>query len=289
MLDQAEGLRKEFMGVQSNTVNQKIITIASGKGGVGKSNIAVSLGIALSNLKEKVLVIDADLGLANINVLVGQVSDYNIFHVIKDLKTMDEVVMDTPYNIRIISGASGFSQIANIADSDRKNFINGIEKLNDENIIIIDTGAGIARNVISFAACADETIVVTTPEPTSITDAYGIIKAISMEPNKIDVKLLINRVKSTVEAKKVSSRIISIAKQFLDIDVEYLGFIFEDSIVPYSVIHQVPFYAYDNRSKASLCLDHIANRILNVNDRNFQKRKGISGLVDTFMNMYSKQ
>ncbi len=198
--------------------------------------------------------------------------------------------METPYGVRIISGASGFSQIANISDTGRKKFINGIAQLDEEEFIIIDTGAGIAKNVISFASCADETIIIATPEPTSITDAYGIIKAISMEPSKINLKLIVNRVKNSIEAKKIANRITSIARQFLDINVQYLGFIVEDNVVRYSVINQVPFYAYDNKAKASVCLNNIATRIINNTSEDLSqvKKRGLSALLDTFVNMYSK-
>ncbi len=289
MLDQAETLRKEFMGDSTpEKFEQKVIAISSGKGGVGKSNIAVNLGIALSALGRKSLIMDADLGLANVNVLTGLVPEYNIFHVVKGEKTIDEIIVNTPYNVRIISGASGFSQIADMNEKDRQNLIEGIEGLSREDIIVIDTGAGISKNVISFTSFAHETIIVTTPEPTSITDAYGIIKAMVAEGEVMNIKLIVNMVKDTSEGKGVSDRIRSIAKQFLNIDVEYLGFILEDSNVPYSVKRQVPFYCNDNKSKASLCLNHIAKRILNMSDDSVSKKRGIGNLVNTFVNMYSK-
>ncbi len=289
MLDQAETLRKEFMGDSPpEKFEQKVIAIASGKGGVGKSNIAVNLGVAFASLGRKSLIMDADLGLANVNVLAGLVPEYNIFHVVKGEKTLDEVIVKTPYNISIISGASGFSQIADMDDSDRKNLIDSIDSLEKDDIILIDTGAGISRNVISFVSIAHETIIVTTPEPTSITDAYGIIKAISAETDDVNIKLIVNMAKNTSEAKAVSDRIRSIAKQFLNIEVEYLGVIFYDTIVPNSVMRQVPFYSYDNKSRASLCINNIAKRILNIKDSNSSQKRGIGNLVDAFINKYGK-
>lgn len=289
MLDQAETLRKEFMGDSPpEKFEQKVIAIASGKGGVGKSNIAVNLGVAFGLLGRRSLIMDADLGLANVNVLAGLVPEHNIFHVIKGDKTLNEVIVKTPYNIRIISGASGFAQIADMNDSDRNNLIDGISELDQEDVILIDTGAGVSKNVISFVSIAHETIIVTTPEPTSITDAYGIIKAIASELDDVNIKLIVNMAKNTSEARAVGDRIRSIAKQFLNIEVEYLGVIFYDSIVPNSVMRQVPFYSYDNKSKASLCIGNIAKRILNIKDSNSSKRRGIGNLVDTFVNRYGK-
>ncbi len=289
MLDQAETLRKEFMGdFPPEKFEQRVIAIASGKGGVGKSNIAVNLGIIFASLGRSSLVMDADLGLANINVLTGLVSDYNIFHVVKGLKTIEEIIMPTPYNIRIISGASGFAQVADMDDENRQDLIDNIEAVVEEDIILVDTGAGISKNVISFTSFAHETIIVTTPEPTSITDAYGIIKAMAAESDDIKIKLIVNMAKDTLEGKTVSERITSIAKQFLNVDVEYLGFIFEDSNVPQAVMRQTPFYVYDNKSRASVSLANIAKRILNIKDDNSSKKRGIGNLVDTFVNMYSK-
>ena len=180
MVDQAENLRKMMKSGAANKSNPKtrVITISSGKGGVGKTNIAVNLGIAFAELGKKVVVMDADLGLANVNVLLGIIPKYNLFQLIKKQKTMKDIIIDTEYGIEIIAGASGFSKIANLNEEERGAFIRELDVLSYADIVIVDTGAGVSQNVLDFIVATDEAIIITTPEPTAITDAYGIIKII---------------------------------------------------------------------------------------------------------------
>ncbi|QJR22507.1 Flagellar synthesis regulator FleN [Brevinematales bacterium NS] len=263
--DQAEGLRR-MMGTFANH-DTKIIAITSGKGGVGKSSISLNLGIHLAKMKEspkKVIVMDADLGLANINVLMGIIPKYNLMHVIKGQKKISEIIYKTEYGLDIIAGANGFSQLANLKDEEKQNLIQAIREISYADYIIIDTSAGISSNVISFLLAAHEIIVVATPEPTSITDAYGVIKAIVSETDNANIKLLMNRVSSPAEANKVSQRIIQICGQFLNVKVESLGFVFEDPVVPVAVKKQIPFAFLAPNAPVNLCLNHIAKRLLNL-------------------------
>lgn len=273
MEEQAEELRKlmsdepelksESSKKEKKNSNTRIIAITSGKGGVGKTNFAVNMAIAYAQLGKKVILIDGDLGMANVNVLLNIVPQYNLMHVINKKKTMKEIVMDTEFGIKFIAGANGFSKIANLTVEELEYFANQFATLGNADIIIIDTGAGIANNVLQFVAAADEVIVVTTPEPTAITDAYGIIKIITTEivDRTVDLKLIVNRVHSADEGKRISERIISIAGQFLGYKVEYLGFVYEDSVVQASVIRQKPFIVVNPTSKPSVCLKHIVGRI----------------------------
>ncbi|MEK6795609.1 MAG: MinD/ParA family protein [Spirochaetota bacterium] len=286
MTDQAEELRKMMSGPVQ--YQQRVIAVTSGKGGVGKTNVAINLGIALSRYKKKVIIMDADLGLANVNVILGKIPEFNLFHVMKGLKKMRDIVITTNYGIRFIAGASGFSQLANLTEESRMNLVKGLEELNDADIIIIDTGAGVSNNVLSFVLAADEVIIVTTPEPTAITDAYGIIKAISAEASNPELKLIVNRVKSVVEARKVSERVVNIASQFLNMKVNYLGFVFEDEIISQAVIRQMPFIEFDARARASLCLDHLAQRLLKITEKEFREPKGLAGFVKSIVDFYSE-
>lgn len=274
MEDQAEELRrmmqeklnaKEGSGRTSNTRANKtrIITVASGKGGVGKTNISVNLALAYARLGKKVIVLDADLGLANVNVIMGIIPKFNLFHVIKKQKTMKEIILDTEYGIQIVAGASGFSKIANLNDEERKNFIDEMNELSNADVIIIDTSAGVSYNVLSFIDAADDAIIVTTPEPTAITDAYGIIKIIATELDSLNMglKLIINRAKTVAEAKNVADRLTKIAGQFLNLKIDYLGFVYDDPIVHQAVLRQKPFSVHDPRSKAAQCVQHIASRM----------------------------
>ena len=257
MGDQADGLRllmKEIHKTAGDDIKKektRIIAVTSGKGGVGKTNIATNMGIAYAQMGKKVIVMDADLGLANVNVILNIIPQYNLYHVIKKQKKMSEIIIDTQYGIKMIVGASGFSKIANMTEAERDDFI------------IIDTSAGVSRNVLSFVAAADEVAVITTSEPTAITDAYGIIKVIATEVDNIDLnlKLIVNRVDSAVEAKRIADRMIDIAGQFLNLKIEYLGFIYNDQAVKQAVLKQKPFIVTDPGGKASVCLKHIVARL----------------------------
>jgi len=206
---------------------------------------------------------DADLGLANVNVMLNMIPKYNLYHVIRKQKTMKDILLDTEYGIQIVAGASGFSKIANLSEDERQNFINELYTLSNADIIIIDTSAGVSNNVLSFVAAADDAVIITTPEPTAITDAYGIIKIIATEVDNLNMglKLVVNRVKTVAEAKKVADRMINIAGQFLNLKVDYLGFIYDDPAVPQAVLRQKPFMVLDPKSKASLCMQHIVGRM----------------------------
>jgi flagellar biosynthesis protein FlhG len=266
--DQAENLRLIMAekNVQPEQFGRRtrIITISSGKGGVGKTNIAINLAIAFAEIGKKVVVMDADLGLANVNVILGIIPKFNLYHVIKKQKTIRDIIVDTQYGIQIVAGASGFSQLANLDEEERGNFVEGLKDLGYADIIIIDTGAGVSQNVLSFLKAADDAIIVTTPEPTAITDAYGIIKSISTEMNGPNIKLVVNRVHSVMEGKKVAERVINIAGQFLNIKVNNLGFIFEDNAVQKAVIKQDPFIKSAPHSKASQSIKHLMSRLANI-------------------------
>ncbi len=270
MIDQAENLRK--MVEQKNGLAVKsekkarIITVSSGKGGVGKTNLSINLAIAYSMLGKNVVVLDADLGLANVNVILGIIPEYNLYNLIKKQKKMKDILINTGYGINIIAGASGFSKIANLEEDERNTFIEEMQELSFADIIIIDTSAGVSNNVLAFIAAADEAVIVTTPEPTAITDAYGIIKIIATEFDNPDmsIKLIVNRVKSVTEGKKVAQRVVNIAGQFLNLKVDYLGYVYDDIVVQNAVIRQKPFVVTEPKSKAAICVKHIVSRLENI-------------------------
>lgn len=293
MEEQAEELREIMRGTGSPAgtssvrpekadKNTRIIAITSGKGGVGKTNISVNMAIAYANLGKKVILIDGDLGMANVNVLLNVVPKYNLMHVINGKKTMKEIILDTEFGIKFIAGANGFSKIANLTVDELDDFAKQFIQLGSADIIIIDTGAGIADNVQRFVASADEVFVVTTPEPTAITDAYGMIKVITTEvvDRPIDIKLIVNRVHSQDEGKRIAERIINIAGQFLNQKVEYLGCVYEDNTVQASVIRQKPFIVVSPNSKPSSCLKHIVGRIEKTEP---ETNEGVSNFLKKFI------
>jgi len=286
MEDQAENLREIMKRKKGSSAKEKsadtqsgattrregkarIITITSGKGGVGKTNLSVNMALAFARLGRKVVVMDADLGLANVNVMLNMIPKYNLYHVIKKQKTIREILVETEYGIAIVAGASGFSQIANMNDDERREFIEDLNSLSTADIIIIDTSAGVSSNVLDFIAAADDAVIVTTPEPTAITDAYGIIKIIATEYENLamGLKLVVNRAKGAADAKKVADRMINIAGQFLNLKVDYLGFIYDDQTVSRAVVNQKPFMVTDPKCKASICIQHIVERLDRSRDR----------------------
>jgi flagellar biosynthesis protein FlhG len=275
MGDQAEELRKLMSQssaqetqrlitpVDVQTKKTRIITVTSGKGGVGKTNMSVNMAIAYARMGKKVVVMDADLGLANVNVMLNIIPRFTLFHVMRRQKTMKEIIEKTEYGISIVAGASGLAKIANLNEEERKNFIHELESLTDADVIIIDTSAGVNSNVIDFVAAAEDAVIITTPEPTAITDAYGLIKIIATEYEslRIGLKLVVNRVKSAAEAKKVADRMTNIAGQFLNLKVDYLGYIYDDPVVSQGVLRQKPFLVIDPRARASFCIEHIVDRL----------------------------
>lgn len=283
-MDQAANLRRLVVAKKDDMPSGvKTIAITSGKGGVGKTSLAVSLAIALSKGNTSVTLLDADLGLANINVILGIIPKFNLYHVLKGKKKLKDIVIEVPEGIKIIAGAAGFHQLANLNEKQREKFIDEIADLPNDDYMIIDTGAGVSQNVLSFLTAADEVIVVTTPEPTAITDAYGIIKSIASQSNEKTIKLIVNRCQSVSEAKRVAQRIINIAGQFLNIKVESLGFVFDDLAVPKSVRNQKPFIVGYPKSKASTCVQMIADRIANR-----ETNQSGSGLGSFFKNLFTK-
>lgn len=294
MEEQAEELRELLGGTSSNNMGKteknhstRIIAITSGKGGVGKTNISVNMAIAYAQLGKKVILIDGDLGMANVNVLLNVVPQYNLMHVINKKKTMKEIILDTEFGIKFIAGANGFSKIANLSEEELKYFAKQFSALGNADIIIIDTGAGIANNVLQFVAAADEVYVVTTPEPTAITDAYGIIKIITTEivERPVNLKLLVNRVHSADEGKRISERIITIVGQFLGYKVDYIGFVYDDPVVQASVIRQKPFIVVNPTSKPSVCLKHIVGRIEKTDAGG---NEGVSNFLKKFLGKKNK-
>jgi flagellar biosynthesis protein FlhG len=283
MEEQANELRA-MMG-NGDPHKTRIIAITSGKGGVGKTNVAVNMAIAYAEIGKRVILIDGDMGMANVNVLLNIVPRYNLLQVINRQKKMSEIILDTEFGIKFIAGANGFSKIANLSKEELDYFTKEFLSLSNADIRIIDTGAGIANNVLQFVAAADEVYVVTTPEPTAITDAYGIIKIISTElvDRESNIKLLVHRVHSADEGKRISERIITIVGQFLNYKVDYIGFVYEDSVVQTAVIRQKPFIVVNPTSRPSVCIKHIVGRIektennASVGVQNFLKKFVVGG------------
>jgi flagellar biosynthesis protein FlhG len=293
MRDQAEKLRELARGFQATTKSPvikqpesraRVITVTSGKGGVGKTNLTVNLALALANLGQKVLVIDADLGLANVEFVLGASPRYNLLNLLDDGYRLSDIVMDGPRGIKFMSGGSGIHQLANLADNQLQRIVNQVVLFDKwANIILIDTGAGLHRNVLSFVMAADEVIIITTPEPTAIADAYAVMKAYAAHHGRAPLRLVVNRVLEMDEGQTAVDKLGKVAQRFLGIGLTSLGFIYEDPNVLKAVKGQVPVMVAHPDSISARCIDHIAQKLLYGKEVN--QPTGIKGFFSRFLDM----
>ncbi|TDF98210.1 MinD/ParA family protein [Paenibacillus piri] len=262
MNDQAQGLRDLVSNQQSQPPSKatRIITVTSGKGGVGKSNFTLNFALTLQKKGYKVLVFDADIGLANIDVLMGITAKYNLYHLLKKEKTIWEIVQ-TGYNeLKFIAGGSGFQDLIRLTEEQLDDFAEQVSQLNGSvDFIIFDTGAGLSKETLKFILAAEETIVVTTPEPTSITDAYAIIKMVSSMDKQVRFRLVVNRATDWKEGKQTADKISMVAKQFLQLDIPTLGYVADDGSVSKAVKKQVPFTIEYPSCAASQAIDKLTD------------------------------
>lgn len=295
MNDQAEKLRQVIDSLkQKQAISQimapaplikrtaRVITVTSGKGGVGKTNITINLAIALSERGFRVIILDADFGLANIDVLFGIVPQYTLLDVIRNKKNILEILSDGPRNTKFISGGSGVEELVKLDRQQLFKFVENmalLDKLAD--IIIVDTGAGLSENVMSFIMAADEVLLVTTPEPTSITDAYALIKMVSNRDKKKRIRVVVNRADNPEEARDVMNKMALVAEKFLGIVLEPAGFILQDDAVVKAVKLQQPFSISFPRSQAAKSIKEIS---LQLADRgtisDMQTNQGIRGFLN---------
>lgn len=286
MLDQAEALRK--MAVKpKQTVRPKIITISSGKGGVGKSNIVVNLGIALQKLSKNVLIFDADVGMGNDDILLGFSPKFSVMDVVFNKKQIEEVIIKGPNGISLLPGGSGFTKVEELTKKQREEFIKKLSSLDGFDFILMDTGAGINKSVLGFAACCEELVIITTPEPTSLTDAYSLLKAISHFKLKNKAKVLVNRVMDEKEGNNTFSKISNAANSFLNIKLEHLGNISDDKKVTQAVRKQEPFIITFPNCAASKEISSIANKMIGSIDNNESGNLGIQGLFREIFKIFS--
>lgn len=286
-VDQASNLRKMIHDAANTKVKHsgsvqggpRVFSITSGKGGVGKTNITGNLALALSKMGKRVLIFDADLGLANIDIIFGIHPEYHIGHVISGEKTLSEVIVETSGGIGIIPAVSGEDTMTTLEPGQKLSLLSEFEVLNDVfDVVLIDTSAGISSNVVYFNLAAEECIVVATGEPTSITDAYGIIKILNQNGAK-RFKLLINMVAGVEEAKTVYFTLSQAADRFLNgVVTEFLGFIPRDPLVSQSVIERKPFLINYPESEAAKSITGLAKKLYDS-----PRRKDLDGNIKFFM------
>lgn len=242
----------------------RVITVTSGKGGVGKSNLTLGLGLALSQMGKKVLVWDADLGLANIDVLLGLKTTSTIHDLLNGSKTLPEIIVDGPAGLRIMPAASGILELGELSEGQKQRLLSEFDDWSDDlDFLLIDTAAGIGGNVIYFNLAAQERIVVLTNEPTSITDAYALIKVLSTRYQQNSFHILPNQVAGPKEAKNVFSLISTVADKHLNqVSLSLLGFVPKDDSVVKAVRAQKPFLLVDPDSEASRRIVDVAKRLV---------------------------
>jgi flagellar biosynthesis protein FlhG len=252
--------KESMLKVQKN--GPKIVAVTSGKGGVGKTNVVANLSVSLSELGKKVVVLDADFGLANIDVLLGLTPRYHLGHVLFGNKTLTEIMVQGPKGMRIIPASSGLQRMSELTLAQRNHLVESFTNLDsDTDYFIIDTAAGISRNVIHFLLAAQEVIVVSAPEPTAIVDAYAVIKIILAEDPQKQIQILINSVEHSEDAHEVFCQINSVVKRFLNTEISYLGHIERDSRVPQAIRSQMLVTHRYPGSPASRCFRNLARRI----------------------------
>ena len=293
----------------STPPSQKLhtLSILSGKGGVGKSNIAAALSFALADFGKRVVLIDADLGMANLDILCGvDNARYNISHLIDGSRSLNEILVHfrtsqraTSQNgaVALLPGGVGLKNIADLDDNDMERLfeaLSGLESMSD--YLIMDAGAGIHKGVLSFAYASEITILVTTPEPTSIRDAYGVIKSLgaaaweSIEGATTGLMLVVNMASSSREASEVAERIKLASMQFLGNAPIYLGYVLKDDVIEQSVKARKIFYRTDPDSNASICVRNLAGELLRLCDGVNTKRETIpeNGAVKSFFRRLAK-
>ena len=295
MNDQADSLRKlisirekaRSQGVSVNTdvSKAKFITVTSGKGGVGKSNFTLNFALTLLSLGKRVLIFDADIGMANIDVLMGTSTKYNLHHLIRREKSIHEIVARGPNELSYISGGSGMSDLISLSEHDIHYFTTQIEQIaNQMDYIIFDTGAGLSKANIQFITAADECIVVTTPEPTSITDAYALIKVVHGIDSSVPYQMVINRVDDEIEATFTANKIRLAAKRFLDIEIPMLGYIRDDSHVVQAVKKQTPYSLAFPNSVATKDIQRLTKLYMNTSSASeVETLTGIKGFMHKWL------
>ncbi|ANS74017.1 cobyrinic acid a,c-diamide synthase [Paenibacillus yonginensis] len=256
---QSRALREKQDGPEVQAKSAKIITVSSGKGGVGKSNFTLNLALGLQALGKKVLLFDADIGMANIDVLMGVRPRYSLYHLLKGEKKISEIVEYGQNGLPFIAGGSGLADLFSLSEQDLEYFTSQIEAIAGEmDFILFDTGAGLSKETFNFITAADECLVVTTPEPTSITDAYALIKVVSSTRPDVKFRLVINRAEGEKEARFVADKITLVAERFLDLSIPLLGYIHDEPYVVNAVKRQIPFLVAYPHCSASKDIRQIA-------------------------------
>ena len=282
-MDQAQQLRNVIKKQNQKVVREsaRVITVTSGKGGVGKSNTAINLAIQFRKMGQRVIILDADFGLANIEIMFGAVPKHNLCDLIYQGKNIKEIITWGPMDVGFISGGSGIAGMSNLSRNYLTYIIQNLAELDAiADIIIIDTGAGISDAVLEFLVASGEIILVTTPEPTSITDSYSLLKALnrhhrfSKENSKI--KVIANRVDTEEEGKNLYNKLNAVVSRYLKLPIDYLGAIPQDNQLANAVMQQTPVSMQSPTARSSVAYERIAARLMNKEVQSTIPRRGMA-------------
>lgn len=281
-MDQAEQLRNIIkMNNQSQRPLARVITVTSGKGGVGKSNTAINLAVQLRKMGQRVIILDADFGLANIEIMFGTVPKHNLCDLIYQGKNIKEIITWGPAGVGFISGGSGIAGLSNLSRDYLTYIIQNLAELDAiADVIIIDTGAGISDAVLEFLVASGEILLVTTPEPTSITDSYSLLKALNRHPRfkkeVSQVKVIANRVETLEEGKTLFNKLNAVVARYLKIPITYLGAIPQDTQLSRAVMQQTPVSVQNPNAKSTKAFENIAAILCNKEMNATLQKRGMA-------------
>ncbi|MCR4802217.1 MAG: MinD/ParA family protein [Lachnospiraceae bacterium] len=287
-MDQAEQLRNIVKMQSIPRSVSRVITVTSGKGGVGKTSIAVNLALQLQRMGKKVVILDADFGLANIEVMLGVRPTANLADLMFRGRSLTDIVMPGPEGIGFISGGSGIKELTSLKRDQIFYVMQSLAELdNIADIVLVDTGAGIAESVLDFAAASEEILLVATPEPTSITDAYALLKTLNrtkeFEAERTVIKLIANRVNSQQEGQDIFYKLSTVAEKFLNIQLEYLGAVVNDESVSKAIIQQKPLLISHPSSAASNAIRELVDTLEGEEVIKKDEGKGIKKLFTSLI------
>ncbi|MEE1305772.1 MAG: MinD/ParA family protein [Agathobacter sp.] len=288
-MDQAQQLRNVIKCKNQNNSNTaRVLTVTSGKGGVGKSNVSVNLAVQLRKAGKRVIIFDADFGLANVEVMFGAIPQYNLSDLIYQGKSIKEIITPGPMDIGFISGGSGILGLNNLYREQIMYLVKSIGELNElADYIIIDTGAGISDHVLEFVVASPEALLIATPEPSSLTDSYSLLKALfknpGFNPDKTNIQVIANKVHSAEDAQNVYDKLNSVVGQFLHGNLNYLGMIPQDAALEKAVRQQKTVSLYEPNSNSAKAFEILASNILDGTHEQAQLRWGISQIFSSFL------
>lgn len=289
-MDQAQQLRNVIKKQnQKNIKAARVITVTSGKGGVGKSNVSVNLAIQLAKKGLRVIIFDADFGLANVEVMFGVIPQYNLSDFIYHGRSIREIVTRGPMDIGFISGGSGIIGLNNLYREQIMSLVKSIGELNElADVIIIDTGAGVSDQVLEFVLASPEVLFVTTPDPSSLTDSYSLLKAMYRNPNFMKdgttIHIVANKVHSIDEGRMVYQKLQSVVDQFLGGEVNYLGMIPQDTALENSVRQQKIVSLHEPNAEAAKAFEILAANLLDGTHTEIKMHRGITQMFAHFLN-----